>query len=566
MINPKRIVVYGFVTIAIIVIIVAMYNNSITLPTSARNYGLTTQSPVQPVASSNLNTPSIEQFKNQFCGLDSNLNSNNYITEYKLPQTCEMPLGIAVDSQAGKVWYISTRQGVLGSYNLNTKKFDKETKIPLWNARQNPMDFSNVWSVKVDPKGQNIWFTDEKQNAIWKYNKSMGSFEMYKVPGRSPAFGTTAPVSLDFDSKENVYFVGIHSPVLWFGNVTQMKNNTSEGITKIPMPLNGFSGVSSANISTGSLTVDNKRDVLWISLLSVASEGEILRYNMASKTFATFILPEQLSSPAGLAVDNNGNLWATDHGTSIYYMLDTRSHNVTMFATSKASPRIYGLSDSNSLPVDANTLPFWIEKGADDGSLWFNEHQGNKIARFDPVNNTLYEYWIPTQNRLWGDCPTSSKTCGIANVLQFSSGQNGQTWFTELSENKLGSIDTGTNNNNNGNSHKMPFSISTSTQELKIKRGQSVEINVNVSTTSSSSTSNHIDMVSSGTFTPTGDLGNSTGSFSEQSFALEHSQSKEVSYVFTPASDLGLGEYTLMLGAQNDAITIMKGVKVDIVT
>jgi virginiamycin B lyase len=216
--------------------------------------------------------------------------------------------------------------------------------------------------------------------------------------------------------------------------------------------------------------------------------------------------------------------------------------------------------------VDANTLPFWIEKGADDGSLWFNEHQGNKIARFDPVNNTLYEYWIPTQDRLWGDCPTSSKTCGIANVLQFSSGQNGQTWFTELSENKLGSIDTGTNNNNNGNSHKMPFSISTSTQELKIKRGQSVEINVNVSTTSSSSTSNHIDMVSSGTFTPTGDLGNSTGSFSEQSFALEHSQSKEVSYIFTPASDLGLGEYMLMLGAQNDAITIMKGVKVDIVT
>jgi virginiamycin B lyase len=57
--------------------------------------------------------------------------------------------------------------------------------------------------------------------------------------------------------------------------------------------------------------------------------------------------------------------------------------------------------------------------------------RGNKIARFDPINNALYEYWIPTQNRLCGDCPPSS---WIANVLQFSIDENGQTKFTELSE------------------------------------------------------------------------------------------------------------------------------------
>jgi hypothetical protein len=56
---------------------------------------------------------------------------------------------------------------------------------------------------------------------------------MYKIPEKSPVFGTISPVSLDF-SKGNVYFVGIHSPVLWFGNVTQMKNNTSDRILVIP--------------------------------------------------------------------------------------------------------------------------------------------------------------------------------------------------------------------------------------------------------------------------------------------------------------------------------------------
>jgi virginiamycin B lyase len=58
--------------------------------------------------------------------------------------------------------------------------------------------------------------------------------------------------------------------------------------------------------------------------------------------------------------------------------------------------------------------------------------------------------------------------------------------------------------------------------------------------------------------------GLSTGTFSEQSFSLELTQTKEVSFIFTPASDLGAGEYTLMLGAQNDAITIMKAIKVHI--
>ena len=70
----------------------------------------------------------------------------------------------------------------------------------------------------------------------------------------------------------------------------------------------------------------------------------------------------------------------------------------------------------------AYTLPYWIHK-ADDGSLWFNEHTGNKIAHFLPNNNTLIEYWIPSQNKLFSQCdPESTIECGIANALQLSVG------------------------------------------------------------------------------------------------------------------------------------------------
>jgi streptogramin lyase len=86
----------------------------------------------------------------------------------------------------------------------------------------------------------------------------------------------------------------------------------------------------------------------------------------------------------------------------MFYKFDSSSANITKFVTSKASPRIFGNKNDTS-PAGAYTLPYWIKKSA-DGSLWFNEHTGNKIAKFEPANSTLIEYWIPTQNKLFGLC------------------------------------------------------------------------------------------------------------------------------------------------------------------
>jgi virginiamycin B lyase len=548
----KNIIIYSIV--AIIVVLAAYYAVFLSRPTNNSS-----QSTGQLIANSR--AAAIEQYQKQFCGLNSVPHVTDYITEYKLPVTCEMPLGILVDSQAGKVWYVSTKRGTLGSYDIAAHKFDKELNIPIWNVRTIPTDNSQVWSVKADRNG-NVWFTDEKQNAIWRYSKPLG-FEIYKVPEKSNTFGTTYPVSIDFDSKGNVYFVGIRSPVLWFGNVTQMKNDTSNGITKIPIPTNAFRGIDTDLISTGSIAVDNKRNVVWISMLSFPSKGEILRYNVTSKTFDTFNMPSGLNSPVGVAVDDNGNPWITDHATSLFFMLNASSGKTTTYATSRASPQIYGVNEMNSIPEAAYTLPYWIEKGS-DGSLWFNEHEGNKIATFDPLNKTLYEYWIPTQDRIWGNCPPKSQTCGIANALQFSSGQNGQTWFTEWSENKIGSLTT-------TNYKQLPFSVSVFPQELIVKRGQTVVIKVNVSGTTSRMSqtpfNSTVKMVASGTFTPGGGLGNSTASYSQEFFSMPDIHAiKQVSFIFTPASNLKPGEYTLMLGAENNEVGMLKALKVQVIS
>jgi virginiamycin B lyase len=268
-------------------------------------------------------------------------------------------------------------------------------------------------------------------------------------------------------------------------------------------------------------------------------------------------MPAGLNSPVGIAVDDNGNPWITDHATSLFFVLNASNGKTTTYATSRASPQIYGVNDTNNVPEGAYTLPYWIEKGF-DGSLWFNEHEGNKIARFQPSDKTLYEYWIPTQNRLWGNCPPNSRTCGIANALQFSSGENGQTWFTEWSENKIGNL--------RPDYIQQPFFVSVSPQELIIKRGQPVVIKVNVSGTTSTPSNSTVKMVASGTFNPGGDLGNSTGSYSQEFFSIPHVHAiEQVSFIFTPASNLKPGEYSLMLGAQNSEVGILKAVKVKLI-
>ena len=598
-------------------------------------------------------TTAVKNFQNTFCGIDGaigNPNTNGYITEHTLPQSCEMPLGIAVDSDAQRVWYVSTKRGVLGSYDLKQNNFDQEHIIPFWNSRGDQTGYSQVWSVKIDNGnnkkqgggGGDIWFTDAQQNAIWRYNKNPQLFEMYKIPGRSSSFGTIYPISLEFNSKgDKIFFAGTYSPSIWIGDVSKMRNGTSEGISQVPIPIdNGttFNGVDPLYITVGSLAADNNRNSVWVSVFSYGNRGEIFRYNLESQSFdKEFELPPELNSPVGIVVDinNSDNLWITNGGTSIFYELNTNNGKITKYVTSKISPRIFGqgsfenindktnIQDYNNSSYDnisknAYTLPYWIQKSS-DGSLWFNEQEGNKIGRFDPHDMKLIEYWVPSQNRLWGSCSgnsygndtssnsnnnstsnninnienisnnTNNQPCGIANVLQFSintktnsndddnnnrhlknNDNHRNIWFTEWSVNKIAKV--------NANDKLLPFSVTVSSipnnKEITIKRGESKEIKVKVMPEESSSFSTisgivNIHMIASSTFTPTGDFGNSTASFSKEWLLInsesDNKSNQDVWFTFTPSIDLKPGQYTLMLGAENDAISYLRAIKLRIV-
>src|SRR5918994_2050471 len=443
-----------------------------------------------------------EGFRKGFCGTNSTTAGySDYVVEHTLPQVCEMPLGIAVDSEDNEVWYVSTKRGILGMYDITENEFEQYT-IPQWYVRENPTGFSQVWDVKIDSENDGesdeIWFTDTAQNAIWRFKKSTEQFELYKIPAQSESFGTTYPITINIvtnrnteeDNEKNeenksIYFISTFVPSLWYAEIDELENGTTKGIHEIRLPVEyGFKNIDPFYVTSGSFEFDEDRNSAWISMLSYSRKGRILEYDLDSKTFNIFGLPDDLSSPLGIVVGDNSNLndnnqgntielWITNPGTSFFYnygiseeekkKTDNENNNqanqsentnydinIQKYTTSMASPRIFGLAfydndNSNNNNNNNNngdetkdndlrnryyTLPSWIKK-ANDGSVWFNQQQGNKISKFDPSEQELVEYWIPSQNNEWGNCKEDGRSdepdsigqsqnrmrnCGIANV------------------------------------------------------------------------------------------------------------------------------------------------------
>jgi virginiamycin B lyase len=491
----------------------------------------------------------IEKFKSQFCGINSKSNSNQYVQEVTLTSECEMPLAIINDDDEKGIWYISTKHGSLIFYDYKTKGF-KKYDIPVWISRDNPIDSSQVWDLKLDPSKENLWFTDEKQNLIWKFNKQNKVFEHFKIPETNLSFGTIYPVSIDFDTNGNIFFVGIRSQALWIGNIALMKSGTSDGITKIPLPIEDFKDFDPSIISTGSIVVDKKNNNVWISVLAFGYKGQIYKYDITNKTFKKYDIGD-LPSPVGMTLDEKDNIWISDHGTSLFVKLDPYDGSLTKYVTSLISPKIFA---GGKVSAQAYTLPYWMKKGLDN-SIIFNEHTGNKIGIFYPSNQTLVEYWIPSQNKLFGQCPPDSteNSCGIGNILQITNESNKQSiWFTEWSENKIGYVDT---------SIPIPFSINSTENEISLSPGESKELKFQINSYADSS----LRPISSSTLTPSGNLGTSYGVFSENSINLKTNESKEISFVFTLSNDVAIGNYVLMLGAEDDTISISKAILIKVI-
>jgi virginiamycin B lyase len=378
-----------------------------------------------------------------------------------------------------------------------------------------------------------------------------------------------------------------------------MINGTSEGLKEIPIPLKDvFQNIPPYEIGLGSLAVDKENNSIWITALAFEKKGVLIRYDITDNKFDIYELPKHIKSPTGIAVDPQGKVWITDHATSSFYKISPpgnsskiTSQNVEHVVTSPLSSRIIGIDyydiSNKSVNLHNSTLPYWI-KTTEDKSVWTNEHVGNKIGRFIPDNDTLIEYWIPSQNILYSICDpiNSSKQCGYSNVLQFdvsteasnvSAGVGSGVWFTEQSENKIGFIDL---------DKVIPISLSVNPKVISLHNGNNsterIELSVNNIDSSldfykqkelfTDNSTISFKPIISGTFEPKGDLLGLNVTFDPELFEIKSQQIIENKTINLGKIDITLretqyippGNYSIMVGLEGQDFSILKKVKLQI--
>lgn len=426
-----------------------------------------------------------------------------YVKEYSLPFG-SAPNGLVVD-KTGLVWVtaqnatlysIAPSSGQVGKYLI------KSGTTPYENARVNS---TMVWAIVQDDIG-NIWFSPLGTKTIWRFDPTSHAFASYRSE-------TGSPFQIKADKKGEVWF-------------TTLRGNTV-GVIK---PQNNDYVISTFDMgsNTNPAGIFLQNDSVWIA--NVGTQN-IFKYAINQKdNFAQDITIAQktpkdnttlFSSPTDLLVDNN-ILWLTEHGTSFLTSYDIADGKVTRYPTSQNN-------------FHTTTLPFWI-RGVDNPKvLWFNEHQGNKIGRFDVSDKTLIEYAIPS-------LPKDGYLTYPLNISQDPHDEK-ILWFSEWNTDKVGVVD--------GNM-PIPFDLDFNTTQIVLSHNKTSVVDLTI--TGNSHYSDTLSLNASSSITPTAELGNLTVQFSSNVVNSSHG----IVHLFLNGNRVNPGNYTVGISASDGFVTKTK--------
>jgi virginiamycin B lyase len=146
---------------------------------------------------------------------------------------------------------------------------------------------------------------------------------------------------------------------------------------------------------------------LWFTETNVAKVAQITE---SGPPYIEFTLPNSATTPIGMALGSDGNIWVTDPGTNSIWRVEEL----------RVKPHIR----FTQFHLTGNAQPLTITNGP-DGALWFTEPGTNSIGRLPVSGSPLREYKVPT---------LKADPVGIAAATD-----NG-LWFTERKAKQLGRI------------------------------------------------------------------------------------------------------------------------------
>ena len=326
------------------------------------------------------------------------------ISELPVPQNDSEPLAITTDS-SGNVWFAE-------SYTQQVVEYVPSSQIFYNFSIPTPKNSGLIWFILFDKSG-NIWFADAQQPLLWRLSPSTGQFANFSTGSQ-----LVYPNVLAYDSSTNqIWFSSTYTGQIGVFQINSNESATLLNLVSVPNP-NGTYQTSKNGpiIGPSGLALDSQGNVFVAETFASA----ISEYSPTSSTFVRIWRLPSGSQPVGLAVDEaRGRVWFTNHATSDFGYVVESSGQVSEISSSLFSFSIgaYG---------DTITLPYWIQV-APNGAIWFDEHYGNKIARFNPESMILTEFLVPTS---------------ASSPLRFTlDNSRGLVWFTEFTGNNIGVLD-----------------------------------------------------------------------------------------------------------------------------
>ena len=443
--------------------------------------------------------------------------SNGYIIEYRIPTACTQPIGITTDP-SGNVWFIETNTGNIAKFDPSTKDFT-EYANPLWQAHEKSM----MWGIGYASDG-NIWYTDSGHSLIWKFSpidKKYASFIYPITLGEKEAF----PQMLVTNGKEILVndFAG--------------KKITSFNLDQVGSTIN-YSKISTPGSYnfTSAMAADSNGNI-WYTLWKYQQGGNLTRYDSQTGSKTPFNLPSGIFAPNGISISQDGKVWVTDTASSFFFSFDPQSQQFTKFITSLPPESTYGnVTGVIKTPI---SRPYWNHVD-DKGRIWFNEQVANSIGFFDPSNDSLVEYLVPSKNPYWTDCG-NLQDCGVAQILDFTTSDD-KVWFTEWVENNIGFLDT---------KKPLPIDVSTIPTDITIHRGENSTVSFTI--TENEQINDTITLVTSNT----AGLRDIMVTGNQQQVNLT-GQPKTVSINISADNFALTGTYKVLIGARYHEVTISK--------
>ena len=460
---------------------------------------------------------------------------SKYVTTYSF-QNGTGPNGILVDDN-GLVW-------TSGSFSHVLFRLDpSDGNLTGYQIPEEKHGSTMVWSM-VEDKDRNIWFSQFGSNPLWRFDPHMEKFELFHTS--YPPF----QMKVD-DATGNIWFTTLTGNTI--GVIQKIENKTGFSYKIIEFSLGSNTTPSGLFLKDGSV---------WIAELGTGKlvKFDVLRNNngFVVNIIKTLEIPQsdkvRFSAPTDVLVTDNETIWVTEHVPSTISEYDLQSNTWKRFSTAQAI---------HPIP----TLPFWMRESLDHKGIWFNEHQGNRIAFLNTTDHTLTEFNIPNNQSpelspYMLNNPVSQQNMAAQNDyysvvftlnLSLDPKDPNKFWFSQWDANKVGVVDRMKPLvfDIHSNLARVVFSGNDTTQTATIN----VEISRNNEVTSSPESQKMVFLKTSSSMMTDGEFDKITANFTGNSFDLSKMDQPVSTQLVLKNNGAKPGNYTMGISASDGLVT-----------